>query len=229
MDDTTKTADRGDATRQALIEAALAEFSRNGYHAASNREIALRAQANQALISYHFGGKEGLYLAVFDFICEQIQGYIGDAVDQIGVRLEMQHSRNEVMPNEHEEYILLLLRLIEGMARLFSDPLLKPSAQLILHEQQEPTKAFDILYEGFMQKSLGVVTELVQRIRPDDSREEAALIVATILGQVLVFRVARTTLLRHLEWDEIGTAQFEKVLRRVKANVRAILCSKECL
>ena len=48
MNDTTKLADRSEATRRALIEAAIAEFARDGFHAASNREIARTANANQA-------------------------------------------------------------------------------------------------------------------------------------------------------------------------------------
>ena len=61
-----KSTDRGDQTRSALIKAALAEFADKGFHAASTRLIAQSAQVNQALIGYHFGSKEGLYLAVLE-------------------------------------------------------------------------------------------------------------------------------------------------------------------
>ena len=46
---------------------------------------------------------------------------------------------------------------------------------------------------------------------------------ATAFGQVLVFRAARTTLLRHLEWDEIGPAQTETIVQRITANIRTLL------
>ncbi len=48
-------------TRQRLLDAALAEFADKGYAGARVREIALRAGVNTQLISYYFGGKEGLY------------------------------------------------------------------------------------------------------------------------------------------------------------------------
>ena len=53
-----------DLTRQDLLEAATTVFAAQGYDGASVREIAARAEANQAAISYHFGGKEGLYREV---------------------------------------------------------------------------------------------------------------------------------------------------------------------
>jgi TetR/AcrR family transcriptional regulator len=53
-----------DRTRAALLEAALEEFSAKGYAGARVREIAARADVSKDLIAYHFGGKEGLYLAV---------------------------------------------------------------------------------------------------------------------------------------------------------------------
>lgn len=223
MTDADKPAERGDQTRSALVQAALAEFSDNGYHAASNRDIAAQAQANQALIGYHFGGKQGLYLAVFQFIAEQIQQQTGSVIAQMKAHLASLPADTPLRADAREASLQLILGLVERMAKLFVSPLFKPAAQLILREQQKPTQAFDILYERFMRPALQVVTALVQRVRPDLSSQEAALLVITVLGQVLVFRAGRATALRHLGWDDIGPAQLEAILARVKTNVRALL------
>jgi AcrR family transcriptional regulator len=50
-----------DRTRQRILDAALGEFADKGYAGARVREIADRAGVNAQLISYYFGGKEGLY------------------------------------------------------------------------------------------------------------------------------------------------------------------------
>ena len=54
----------GHQTRLRLLDAGLAVFSEVGYHGATIREIAGRAGTNIAAISYHFGGKDGLYAEV---------------------------------------------------------------------------------------------------------------------------------------------------------------------
>ncbi|GAB3730968.1 TetR/AcrR family transcriptional regulator [Amycolatopsis oliviviridis] len=51
-------------TKAQLLEAAKAEFGAKGYAAARVSEIAARAGVNKQLISYYFGGKEGLYTAL---------------------------------------------------------------------------------------------------------------------------------------------------------------------
>ncbi len=48
-------------TRQRILDAALAEFAAKGAAGARVRSIADRAGVNTQLISYYFGGKEGLY------------------------------------------------------------------------------------------------------------------------------------------------------------------------
>ncbi len=53
-----------DSTRENLIDAAVAVFSAKGFESGSVREITQAANANQAAINYHFGGKEGLYKEV---------------------------------------------------------------------------------------------------------------------------------------------------------------------
>jgi len=49
-------------TRSRLIESAILHFAAKGYDGTGIREIAKGAQANSALVAYHFCGKEGLYL-----------------------------------------------------------------------------------------------------------------------------------------------------------------------
>lgn len=51
-------------TRARIIEAAVAEFGAKGYAATRTTDIAARAGVNKQLISYYFGGKEGLYQEV---------------------------------------------------------------------------------------------------------------------------------------------------------------------
>jgi TetR/AcrR family transcriptional regulator len=58
-------------TREALLDAARAEFAAQGLAGARVSEIAARAGVNKQLISYYFGGKEGLYQAIIDRWHEQ--------------------------------------------------------------------------------------------------------------------------------------------------------------
>jgi TetR/AcrR family transcriptional regulator len=53
-----------EATRKALLAAARHLFSERGFDGVSIDEVAEEAGVNKALISYHFGGKRALYLAV---------------------------------------------------------------------------------------------------------------------------------------------------------------------
>lgn len=51
----------GERSRRRLLEAAFEEFAEHGYAGARVASIAARAGVNKQLISYHFGGKRGLY------------------------------------------------------------------------------------------------------------------------------------------------------------------------
>ena len=53
-------------SRTKLIEAAIPLFAQKGLAGVSIRELAEGAKVNSALISYHFGGKDGLYLGALE-------------------------------------------------------------------------------------------------------------------------------------------------------------------
>jgi TetR/AcrR family transcriptional regulator len=54
------------ATRQALLRAGAELFAERGFDGVPIEDVADCAGVNKALISYHFGGKRGLYVAILE-------------------------------------------------------------------------------------------------------------------------------------------------------------------
>jgi AcrR family transcriptional regulator len=74
-----KTRDNG---RERLISSALTLFCDKGFHAVSVREICDHASANPSLISFHFGGKEGLLETLFESIDPAQFSHITDTLTE---------------------------------------------------------------------------------------------------------------------------------------------------
>jgi TetR/AcrR family transcriptional regulator len=61
------------ATRKKLLTAARHEFARSGLAGARVDEIAARAGVNKQLVYHYFGDKDALYLAVLEWVYEEIR------------------------------------------------------------------------------------------------------------------------------------------------------------
>ena len=61
------------ANRASIVQAAIDEFAARGFKGASMEAIAARTNTTRALINYHFGGKEQLYLAVLEHVYSEIR------------------------------------------------------------------------------------------------------------------------------------------------------------
>ena len=210
---------RGEATREAILQAAMEVFGEDGFHAASTRRIAEAADANQALISYHFGSKERLYEAVFEHIADRIEALMGPLIDSATAEMEAAPRAGGV-----EVCTRLVLMLANGFVAMLTREESTPWARLILREQQAPSRAFDILYQRLMGRVIGLLTRLVARIAGRHKvTDRDRLTALTVMGQALIFRAGRAAVMRHLGWTAIGQAEVAAIQERVAANVSAVL------
>lgn len=209
--------DRGADTRARLIDAALDAFGEAGFEAASTRRIANKARVNLAAITYHFGSKRALHVAVARHIAERIAAGIGPALAVAGV----QQSFDD--PDAAR-------RAIVGLLGVFIDVILGQAeaarwSLFVVREQMRPTAAFDVLYQ-FIGGASGTASRLVAAAlgRPEDA--ETRLRFLSIIGQVLFFRVAQAVVFRRMEWTAIGEAERAAIKRVVIGNVEDILIAE---
>jgi AcrR family transcriptional regulator len=102
-------------SRQALLDAALTEFAAKGRAGARVSEIAERAGVNKQLISYYFGGKDGLYRALVEGwqrheeefasrdlpLGEIVAGYVRSSVEHREMsRLFVRECLDDIAPSE---------------------------------------------------------------------------------------------------------------------------------
>lgn len=67
-----------ESARQCLIHSASKLFAKLGLEKTSTRDIAQDSKVNISMISYHFGGKEGLYKQVLIDFAEGLQAHTRD-------------------------------------------------------------------------------------------------------------------------------------------------------
>ncbi|MGE0279772.1 MAG: CerR family C-terminal domain-containing protein [Rhizobiaceae bacterium] len=202
-------------TRQALVHAALRLFGTVGYDGASTREIAAAANANIGSIAYHFGGKEGLRLAVADHIVGVMQSLATRAA-----------AESPPMPAASPE--LAEAQLQKMLERMFAFFVASPEAgeivPFVLREMSAPTDAFDRIYTGVfepMHRRFCGVWEIATG-EPAES-EETKISVFTLIGQVVYFRLAREAIRRRMGWREIGPKEVSAVAAVAGRNLKAAI------
>jgi AcrR family transcriptional regulator len=198
--------------QQRLLDVAVEAFGRHGLEGASTRNIAKAAGTAMSSITYHYGGKEGLYLAAASHVAEQM-------MEVIPVRL-----RDEIVAGQDARRAREVVR--EGM-RIFADRLQDPRSDgwslFIMREQMNPTEAFERIYNGPLGHTVNNMVDLVRVATGRDDLTAARLIVISLIGQVLVLKAARATCRKLLECDALGPDLLANYADRLVINVDAIL------
>lgn len=107
-----------DERRAQLLEAALAEFGRQGFHATQMEHVSARAGVSKALLYQHFPSKDDLFAAVtgtvVDTYIRQLPAIVGEAVTPLGAWREAVRRLVEVVESNNDGWRLV--------ARYLSDP-----------------------------------------------------------------------------------------------------------
>ncbi|UCE30283.1 MAG: CerR family C-terminal domain-containing protein [Burkholderiales bacterium] len=166
----------GEATRGALLRAATDVFLAHGFRAARVQDIAAAAGVRLSAISYHFGGKAGLYLAVLEHHA------------QLALARSPWPRPDPAAPIE-----LRFRGLVDALVRRMLDPD-SPSriASLLVREAANPTDALDVMFERFTRPQAETVFALLrERFGPRTPRDVLAQVALSVVGQVMVYAALR--------------------------------------
>lgn len=149
------TKDSHPETRQRLLEAAGEVFAEHGFHDATVREICEKAGANVAAAHYHFGDKEELYAAVFDY-----------AKSCAGVELETALAG----VTDAEERLRVFVH--SYLTHFFDRGRLAWFGKLVAQEMIQPTKVLDALVSDRIRPNHERLKEVVREIVGADVSDE---------------------------------------------------------
>jgi AcrR family transcriptional regulator len=168
----------GDAsrTREDILEAARRLFASLGYDGATTRRIADEAGVDSALIAYHFGTKEQLFVAVHELPINpsDLALLIDGPDDEIGERVA--------------RFSMTMLAADDSTAvSLMRASASNPAAAEMLREFIERT----------------MVDPIAEQIDVPDSRERVALVAAQILGVLFARHIVRVPDLASASVDDL--------------------------
>jgi TetR/AcrR family transcriptional regulator, regulator of cefoperazone and chloramphenicol sensitivity len=208
--------------KQRLIEAGLEIFGAYNLEGATTRQLAQRAGVNQAAIPYYFGGKEGLYLAVIRYMLQ----HKGAQVLPVADRIRRKITGRQLAPEEALALIRTLFSTIVSV--LLQDQATTTWARIIVREQMQPTKAFDILYEQLIRhvhEALSVLLAIVLKRKATDP--VVILRAHTLVGQIIIFLSGRETIRRRMNWEKYTATEIKQIQQAIDEQLDLLIPGSE--
>ena len=184
---------KGEQARRKLLLAALKKIGDKGYENASVRDIADEAGQNVAAIAYYFGNKEKLYATVLEGIGSYLGGIFGAIAEETRARLES----GSLDSAGAVDVLKRMLRTLLG--EQMEDEEFEKIRLVMIREQSSPSESFDVLYKKALKPLHELFTTVLGVATGEDPTSPVTILRAhALFGQVLAFKIARTTILRRL-------------------------------
>jgi AcrR family transcriptional regulator len=199
-----------------LIEVAIGLFGQNGPDSVGTRAIAEAAGVQMSAITYHFGSKDGLYLACAEHIAATMLRKISPLLALVDEARDPAAARAGIES------------MLGGLVVVMMQDEIAPLARFVVREQMNPSPAFAVLYDQAIRHVVELLTRLVNVVAHERlSEEEVRIRCMALVGQVFAFRFARASLLRVTGWQSVGPRETALVRGAVLAHTRAILSDLE--
>jgi AcrR family transcriptional regulator len=188
-------------TKQRLLEAAEEVFATKGYEGASVEEITRKAGANRAAISFHFGGKERLYVETVKYahrLCHQ------------GVPFPEWPAGTPAV-----ERLRGFIRTM--VTRMVAEP--DPYAtQVMMREMAQPTAACVEVVREYIRPMADVLVGILSELLPAGTPHTAHYLTGfSIVGQCLFYKQNRPVAALLMGPEEFARLDAEQIADHVTA------------
>lgn len=195
------------AKKEAIIQTALHEFGENGYQGASLNAMVRRLGIAKGSIYQYFGGKEGLFLFIFDRSMEQVKQYLRAVRDT---------SLSQPLARRLHMTLAEGVRFIEGYPEIYT------LYVTLHHDRSLPMR--EQLLKAIRAYSLGFIGSFLEQaqirgeLRPDLDLHTAGFMIDAIMDRFLLARA-----LAHMaEGTDIFHAETSTVQHWIDRIVRMI-------
>lgn len=190
----------------ALFQAAATEFAERGYDAAGVDRIAARAGVNKAMLYYHFGSKERLYIEILRDMFRAVGARARAIADGDGGALE-----------KLDRWIATIVA--EAAARPWFPP-------IMLRELASGAPRFDPETVSMMNGVFDAVRDIILQGRREDCFRDVDPLLThlTIMPPILIFFARERLLARHhVDGGLAAPRQLDDFVRHMQASARGML------
>lgn len=202
---------KNNLSRRKIINSAIVLFANKGFDSASTREICRQAGVNLSLIPYYFGNKEGLYINIIESI---INYGLASLQEEI---LKVKNIDKLTLTEKLDIYRSLLEKYTEF---LYSENVPGSFVVLILKEQIVAHTKFSDIYSQKIEVLYSALRKtLASILNKSDKDKMIAFEVASIIGQILGYKLMDKAILTSLNQDSYTRDDFKKVKKIVMSYI----------
>ncbi|MBN2455182.1 MAG: CerR family C-terminal domain-containing protein [Sedimentisphaerales bacterium] len=195
----------GIESSEKLLKAAMEVFAEKGYRKATVAQICHKAGSNVAAVNYHYGSKDGLYIAVWKNAFEEaMKVYPPDGS----------------LPSDAPAEQKLRALIFSNLHRILDDGRLGCSGQILLREMAEPTEVVRQIFHDVIaplrERTHKIIREL---LGPKASEQDIRFCVLSVVNQCLAmgFRKSRKKLSPFFRADDIKKDVIDQLAEHVTA------------
>ncbi len=208
----------GAESRSRILDEAGQLFARDGFEAVTIRRIAAGAGVNLAAVSYHFGNKLGLYHQVIRQIIDDVAPIIAPVVERI------QGAARGAAGDRGALSLLAAQFVRHTLSSVLTNERLRWQHALLVREFSQPTDVFPMILAEAIDPMHDALAELVAAATGRDAHDpQTRLLTTDVVGQCMIYQVARTLVCARMGWDDYTPENVEELITMVTGSVQRTL------